>query len=358
MTCLKSLKLNYFRNITDQSLIFSDRFNLIYGENGSGKTSVLEAIYLLSNGKSFRSSQKAHIIQHQQAEFTVFAEVLQASGLTEKIALQKKQTANARLLINGQVCRALSTAAELLPVVLIDPNSYGLVEEGPGYRRQYIDWLLFHVKHDYNQLYANYHKALKQRNAALKQSLPRKECIEWDHLLIELGEQIGIARRDTLTQLTPIFNQLISELNFGIEVSLSYQIGWNSGLTLAEALQATLAKDLILGYTSVGPQRADICFSVNNCPAADVLSRGQEKLVVACLLISQALYYENDKDNSPIYLLDDFSSELDDNNRNKFFSMLSNLNGQFILTATSKQFFPDNLMQQSTMFHVKHGVIS
>jgi DNA replication and repair protein RecF len=356
MATINRLVLDNIRNLSHAELKFSSRYNLCYGSNGSGKTSILESIYLLSNGKSFRSHNKSRIIQHQQDSFTIFAEVISHDS-EEKIGMQKSQNGHTRLQLNGEKCKSLAMIAEILPVVLIDPNSYGLIEDGPTSRRQYLDWGLFHVEQSYAQLTSDYAQCLKQRNAALKQSKPIPELKLWDGSLASLGEQIHCCRLRFLEAIEPFFHKLIIALDFSVDVQLDYAPGWDQKLDLLTAIQRGLGKDMALGYTTVGPQRADVLFSVNDVPASDVLSRGQEKLVVTALMLAQGEYYRHVKQDECIYLIDDLPSELDQSNRDKLFELLATIPGQMLITATDVRYFPKNINMLGNVFHVKHGIL-
>lgn len=361
MTIIKQTLINSFRNLGEVNLQFSNSYNYIYGCNGSGKTSILEALYMLANGKSFRSSVKTHIIQHHKDKFTVFAK-LEADGQEYRCGLEKSVKENARLHINGERCRSIAKASEILPIILIDPHSYDLIEEGPSYRRHYMDWLLFHVKHDYRQIAQEYAKCLKQRNAALKQQLPKQVCQTWDPQLIELATTIDGYRKELLDNLQPFYQEMVAKLQFPVEVNLSYYQGWDKSSDFASGLLASFYKDQAIGYTAVGPQRADIKLMVEDIPASDVLSRGQSKLAIAALLLAQGSYYQSLMSNAPIYFVDDLASELDQQNRQNLYGLLADVEGQMFVTATEKELFPKSGPEAVTeaenyLFHVKQGEI-
>ena len=355
MTVITHCNIQDFRNLTSLSCDFSAGVNLIIGVNGSGKTSMLEAIYILANGKSFRSSIKSHIIQHNKDQFTVFAELIVADK-RHRCGLEKSLNGNARLQINGEKCRSLAKSSELLPIILIDPHSYDLIEEGPSFRRHYMDWLLFHVKHEFSKTAQEYTKCLKQRNSALKQQLSKDVCQTWDPQLIELSKTITEYRLALLENLKPLYQSMVEKLGFSVDVRLVYSKGWPEECDFAQALCDSFRKDQALGYTTVGPQRADIKLTVENIPASDVLSRGQSKLAIAALLLAQGQYYCSIKNNSPIYLVDDLASELDLENRAMLFSVLKEVDGQMFITATNEAVFPSENEFDGKVFHVKHGV--
>lgn len=356
MTLLKMTQITAFRNLNDVNLHFAARFNYIYGENGSGKTSILEALYMLAHGKSFRSAVKSHIIQHQKSKFTIFAE-LDVEGTQYRCGLEKSIDSNARLHINGEKCRSIAKASELLPIILIDPHSYDLIEEGPSFRRHYLDWLLFHVKHDYSKVAQEYAKCLKQRNSALKQQHSKEVCQTWDPQLIRLASTINEYRQALLEALKPLYQSMVQDLEFPVDITLNYYQGWEGGVGFAEALASAFYKDQVMGYTTVGPQRADVRLRVGDIPASDVLSRGQSKLAIAALLLAQGQYYQVIKANAPIYFIDDLTSELDQKNRVKLYDLLERVEGQMFITATEQALFVGANDTGGKVFHVKQGEI-
>lgn len=358
MAYIKELRIQHLRNLTEVQLFPSPELNLIIGVNGSGKSSLLEAIYLLSHGRSFRSSSKLSLIQYNIDSLNLFTEISTGENL-HRIGVQKSQHGNTKLRINGEYSRSLAAAAELLPVVLVNPNSDQLMDEGPSHRREYLDWILFHVEHDYPQCYQEFEQALKQRNAALRQQYSRSDCIVWDEVLIDRGLKITELRRSVLKEIEPYFQTLLARLNINIPIRLDYMTGWgeNPQQTFSDALQQSFLKDMALGYTTVGPQRADINILSHELEAASIVSRGQEKLIITSLTLAKALYYEAHQHQMPIILLDDIASELDPRNRQALFDLLDTVPAQYFITATEDSIFPPSLKERATMFHVEHGVI-
>ncbi len=360
MAFIHELRIQHLRNLTEVQIIPGRELNLIVGVNGSGKSSLLEAIYLLSHGRSFRSSSKLSLIQYHGETLNLFTEI--STGETHhRIGVQKSQQGNTKLRINGEYSRSLAAAAELLPVVLINPNSDQLMEEGPSHRREYLDWILFHVERDYPQCYQEFEQALKQRNAALRQNYSRSDCMVWDEVLIDRGMKISELRRSVLKEIEPYFQRLLARLNINLPIRLEYAAGWgvdNPHQSFAEALQQSFLKDVALGYTTVGPQRADIHLLSQEHEAASIVSRGQEKLIITALTLAKALYYEAHCHQMPIILLDDIASELDPNNRQLLFHLLETVPAQYFITATEEAIFPASLKEHATLFHVEQGVVT
>lgn len=357
MAIIKLCRIKLFRNLTDLDITLNKTYNLIYGKNGSGKTSLLEAIYCIAFGKSLRSSSKDSIIQHNQKGFTIFTDI-SANEQSFKIGLEKNSSCNARMHINGEKSRSIATANQIIPVILIDPHSYGVIEHGPAYRRQYLDWLLFHVKQRYAEISQQYNKCLKQRNAALKQQSSFAICSTWDKQLIDLSAKISQARMQLINELAPVYERLVTMLDFNVNIDLCYKQGWAENVEFDKALRDCFDKDMALGYTTIGPQRADIDFLVNGFAASDVLSRGQAKLAVSCLLLAQGEYFRDYKKQTAVYLIDDLASELDSDNREKLFNLITQVPGQYLITATELDLFPDFLQSEATLFHVEQGELT
>ena len=359
MTVIHKLSLTHFRNMSQTDLAFSPTYNCIIGANGAGKTSVLEAIHLLSYGKSFRNlDDKLCLIQQEAEEFTVFTEI-SAENTIHRLGMHRGRATRTKLKLDGEVCRSLSKFTLLLPTILIEPNSHALLSEGPSQRRHYLDWGLFHVEQNYGATLEAFHHCLKQRNAALRAGLSSAECQIWDKQLSELAENIDAYRAQFIKLIEPYFNEMLQRLEFSEMVELSYSRGWESAYHYSEALQRQFSKDKALGYTSSGPQRADINFCIGAMPAADKLSRGQEKLVIAALLFAQAAYYQELKQRNCCFLIDDLASELDPINRSRFFNLISQFPAQYFITAIEASVFANaSQLCEKKLFHVEHGEIT
>lgn len=357
MTTINNLKICNLRNIEACFLRLNPHYNFFFGNNGSGKTSILEAIYLLAVGRSFRSYLKDRIVTHRKHELTIFAELIHSKAHKVKLGFSKIIEGKASLKINGEYCRSLAAAAKLIPVLLIDPNSYDLLEKGPKERRQYLDWGLFHVKPSYHEVSNKFQRCLKQRNAALKAQQAKTICRTWDKELADLAKQITEYRQAYFTQLQPYFNDLLNILNLDIEIKAFYYPGWDKKyISLPMALEETWNKDFALGYTTCGPQKADVIYKINDIPAEDVLSRGQMKLLVSALQFTQGKLHTELTGENVIYLIDDLASELDKDNRQKLFALLEKIVGQVFITATDKTVF-SQINTVNSLFHVEQGIV-
>ncbi|MDX1351582.1 MAG: DNA replication/repair protein RecF [Thiomicrorhabdus sp.] len=344
MTQLTKLSIQNFRNCSAANFEFNAGLNLIIGNNAAGKTAIIEAIWLLATGRSFRSQKSHHLIQHNQTSATIFCEAVSShdSNDTHKVGIQKTLD-NTLLRIDGETVKSHGPIAKLLPIQLLTPESHKLLEEGPKARRQFMDWGCFHQSAEFMPLWRNYQRALKQRNHALKKRLPKEQVQLWDQTLVESALKIDEIRQNYLEELTPYLitfcQALMPEINS--EVVCQYRAGWPKATdSLLELYQQSFAKEQQLGHTQYGAHRADIRFKFHNQEAMNVLSRGQQKLFVCALLLAQAGLHEKVVNEPVIMLIDDLPAELDEIHRTKLLELLQILNIQHIITTTSENLIP------------------
>jgi DNA replication and repair protein RecF len=350
---ISRFSIHHFRNISDVDLIFSPRFNLIFGDNGSGKTSLLEAIYYLAHNRSFRSHLKQRIIQHDKDKFTLFAEVFD-----DKIGLEKSSKQRSQLRLNEEALQNISTITKKLPIQLIDAKSFQLLDAGPEYRRQFLDWGVFHVEHQYLSVWKKFQRVLKQRNQALRQKLPLSEIQLWDERFVVYAEAMTDLREAYFTEFLEYFNKNCHEMNVMKGLTCTYSSGWEKEASLSECLDKNNARDLKLGFTHAGPHRADIKIQMKNVAVKDVLSRGQQKLLVFMLKTAQLEYFYQKTGKRPLFLVDDLGSELDNTRRGIIIDKLNQLQAQIFVTGITKDIFAGVSQEGSSMFHVEHGRVS
>lgn len=321
---LVGINITNFRNLSKAELNFSDQCNLFYGKNGSGKTSLIEAIYFLILGRSFRSHLLRRIVKYGSDSFSLFGKIQQennqvAVGLTRSIESGKQiKMAGKNIPSNIEITR-------LSPLQLLTHNSYFLLSDGPKGRRQFIDWGLFHVKHPFLDLWRKVERILEQRNIALRTKLAIDCAQAWDKELSSLGYELHQHRQQYVQSFIPIAQDILQKLSCDFSVNISYVAGWNTSLELHAALANAIKTDFTLGYTSVGPQRADLQISVGKVPAKDALSRGQQKLLLYGLQIAQGILLEQLTGKKCIYLVDDLLAELDNHKCKLLAEILLNL---------------------------------
>jgi len=355
---LSKLVINQFRNINSAQLNFNRQINIITGKNGSGKTSLLEAIYFLGLGRSFRSHLTSRIVQHEHKEFTLFSEINQ-HDLVTPIGLQKSKNGDTILKINNAIAKKLSNLTHYLPLQLITPESSTLLSGSPKNRRAFLDWGVFYHDPLFYQNWARIKRLLKQRNAALKQCKTYNELQVWDNELCLLSQKISEQRETYFEQLLVLIKSTLNDFLPDYEISCQFFCGWDKkNKSLAEYLRDNFVRDNQLGYTTAGPQKADIRFKIEGYPVADVLSRGQLKLFVYALQLAQGLFLNSVDKKQCIFLIDDFSSELDQNKQQILAKHIADSGAQLFITVIE----PDNInklfTQKNSVFHVEHGQIT
>ena len=398
---IERLQISHLRNLTQISLEPA-ACNVIIGANGSGKTSLLEAIFLLSRGKSFRHHQPKRYIQHYQNNTTVHAKLNDSRTL----AIQKQADATTILRLNQTTVYNQSILTEQLPTLLIDPSTMDMLEQGSASRRQLLDWLVFHMKQGFHPQWMAYQRLLKQRNSLLKSTrhltqVQLAELKSWDKGLSNHAALIHHYREQVFTEWQPYFAKSIVQLlpSYADQLSLSYNAGYDTSVALDVQLNERLEQDLQLGYTRIGNHRADIhvhwrsdepindqtidartAASAHSIQtklptlkeqAANVLSRGEKKLLITALRLSQLPLLLNDEERSnslnddlssratPVVLLDDITAELDNRAIEILLSTLAQLPCQVFMTSLTDDILPlvNELWSQPNVFHVKQGRI-
>lgn len=358
---LKRLSVTAVRNLHPVTIYPSPHINLIYGDNGSGKTSLLEAIHILGLARSFRSTRLQPVIQHQHEACTVFGELLLDNGVVTSMGITRSKQADYQIRIDGQTVRSTAQLADTLPLQLINPDSFRLLEGAPKQRRQYLDWGVFHVEHQFLGTWQRLQKSLKQRNSLLRRGrIERSQLTPWEAELVASSERIDQFRRAYIARLKPVFEQVLAQLVSLDELTLSYFRGWDKERDLQAVLDSQFDRDCQLGHTQAGPQRADLRLRIKGMNAAEVLSRGQQKLVVCALKIAQGyLLKESGRQQDCVFLVDDLPSELDEQHRNALCRLLEGLNCQVFITGVEAEQLARSWQKETllTMFHVEHGHI-
>jgi DNA replication and repair protein RecF len=332
---LSRVQVTDFRCLHSVDLDLDPHFTLISGPNASGKTSLLEAMYVLGRGRSFRTRRLEHLIRHGADRFTVFGEVDTAH---RRLPLGVEGSiAGMRARISGEKPASLAELALLLPVQIIDPEVHHLIEEGPSRRRRFLDWGVFHVEQEFVGHWQRYQQVLKQRNAALKSRQPRSTVAAWDADLVRSGDLLTAARSRYVTSLSQQAIAIGRNL-LGMELALSYRTGWPKDLSMAEALQQCWNQDQEAGATQIGPHRAELNIRLDGNAVKDRISRGQQKLLAAALLVAQVKLFPEGGAVQPTLLLDDPAAELDDARLAGLIREVSAQDVQLIVTTLHEEF--------------------
>ena len=352
---LLHLEVRGIRNLTSISLDFSPSLNLIYGANGSGKTSLLEAIHVLGLGRSFRTLQAKKLVQAGLGVATVFGRV-DIGGQVWQLGVQKSDADPTLIKINGEIAASAADLAELLPLQLINPESDQLVLGEPKERRAFLDWGLFHVEQNYLEGWRRYRRVLQQRNAALRQGAKDTELGHWDAMLADEGERLSSLRTEYLASLAPPFKTFCQELGLVEHTVAMFRRGWTKELPLLEVLQRNRESDRSAGYTQSGAHRADFRLQLDGQDGADVFSRGQLKLTVCALRLAQAINLFERRGRRCVFMVDDLPAELDPDKRRLLLRALAKAGGQVFVTATERNLVDLADWEQYRMFHVERGV--
>lgn len=326
---LSHLALTNVRCIEAAELTMPAGLTLIWGPNGSGKTTVLESIYTLGRGRSFRIRNSERLIRYGQAQLRVIGQITRPSGELQVVGIEVSRAGTAAR-IAGRPADSLAELSSTFAVQVIDPGVHRLVEEGGYRRRRWMDWAVFHVEPQFVETWWRYMRAVKQRNAALK--LQADHAAIWDPELARLGESIAASRARFVETLQPYWHEEVAALS-GLNVELHYQRGWSQEHTLEEALAASRARDAARQLTHAGPHRADIALRLHGRTARDVLSRGQQKLVAIAMTLAQLRLLQQVSDLVPTLLLDDPAAELDGDHLARFIARVALLRCQRVVTS-------------------------
>ena len=361
---IDKLSLKNFRNISDVNITLHPKLNFIYGLNASGKTSLLESLYFISTGRSFKSRRVENIIRRDAklTEFILFGKltVKQHNMDDFQIGIKKSTILPTQIRVNKESIKSASKLAKLSPIILIDPLSFELLNGSPTQRRQFLDWGVFHVEHSFSSDLNNYINCLKQRNSLLRNGKIDDILLNvWDKKLSDLGEKVHIQRSAYFEKFEQRLDLFLKYFSLNENIKVTYSKGWEKSKSLLEALQQFKSRDIERKFTQAGPHRADIKVSIYGQPASENLSRGQQKLFIFAMFLAQmqTLYEEFTKHT--VVLIDDVAAELDDDNLNLVFKKLTELDAQIVLTVLNTNIL--NRIEKNTtdykMFHVEHGKI-
>ena len=333
---LQKLHLENFRLFQDKTFKFSDGINLILGENGSGKTAVLESLNILLTGNSFRAKETKECIHSDKEFFNV-----SAKGIIKGkyLSLIVENNHNKRLFSKRMLGEMSVKKGEIYFLLVVLAKNLKMIDGEPEIRREFFNELMFHVKPETKKLHNSYQKALKQRNRSLKKRLTRTEVSLWSKKLSALGLELSleqynffkIFREHTLESMEK--NVSNGSFNYLNKLSLNFTKGWERSKKLEESLFESLERDMALGFTSKGPHRMDYTFTVKNKRASSNLSRGQIKILILLVFLSSITLLKDLMDTEILLMIDDLGSELDFNNLTSILMKILESENQIILTG-------------------------
>ena len=362
---ISQLQARDFRLFGNLLLDAHPRFNLITGDNGAGKTSLLEALHVLGRGNSWRVLP-AQLARDGTQAWQVAGQIVDPSGAPPdllKLTWRDREIA----IEYGEGELALSELVRRLPLQILDPGMHRMLEEGPGIRRRFLDWGVFHVEHRFMPTWKRARRALRQRNAMLREGGTPAQLAPWNRELAESAEQLSAQRRAHALEVEARSQALLAELLPGERWQLRYSQGWDADRSYLEVLEASLERDRRHGLTMSGPQRAELGFYTAHLGthadgegAAKAvkgrISRGQQKLLVAAFILAQCWIVAERGGRVPVLLLDDFTAELSSTFQSRLLQALLAYPGQKFVTALELPEAMKNTLD-AHMFHVEHGML-
>ncbi|CAA0083248.1 DNA replication and repair protein RecF [BD1-7 clade bacterium] len=372
---IKKVIVDQVRNLSHVSLEGFESFNLLVGPNGSGKTSFLEAVALASQGRSFRSHKIAHVINHEDSTLSVFIEAEDRHGLNHRIGIRRNRQNQFQVRVNGEGIHSLAELSQVLPILVIDNEAFQLLDGSASVRSRFLDWGVFHVKHEFYHQWRIYSRALKQRNELLKSGHSNQDEYDvWDEHILNAGFAITQYRLAFLQvfnihflQYAKMFDPLFADIALGFktgwdrvnhDVCESMPTDWFDEGSLSDKFRSNLSQDIRYKRTQLGAHRADLHITINKMDARDVLSRGQKKSLICALKLAMAKTLKQTMARYPVLLLDDLPAELDTEHLNAVLSVINDEQYQAFITSVDTQLGNNNMPLKARMFHVEHGKIS
>lgn len=342
---IRSLELIDTRSYERVSVEFADGVTVLQGDNGEGKTNLLEAVHVLGNLTSFRTSSSDALVRMGQ-ERAVMRGVFDASGREITVEAEFNVTGRRRVLLNRQRVTQRRDLLDVIRLTVFTPDDLELVKGSPGQRRSFLDDVVAARRPADDQLRAELEKTLRQRGALLKQAKGRLTdevaltLDVWDQRVAAVGERVGAARHEVVDELAPIVDEAYREVAVGrsAEVTLVYNPPWRD-VGLAEALAEARVADVRRGVTTVGPHRDDVDIVLNGRPARTHASQGEQRSIALALRLASHRLLTARWNEAPILLLDDVFSELDPGRGAALVSALPP--GQTILTTATP--LPDHV---------------
>ena len=364
---IQSISFKNFRNLKEPTppVAFSPSINVITGANAAGKTSVLEALYMLTTARSFRTRLTHSIARHgdQGKSFLVTGRVDGSASVF--IGIQKSDE-KTRIRIQGEDVKASSELALLQPILLFEPATFSLLTGSPGDRRRFLDWGVFHVEHRFIRIWNEYQRCLKQRNSLLRSDKMNAALLDvWEGKLSKISEEVSLYRHQYFNSLERSFAQYMERFGLCQNVKLGYHKGWNKEEALVDVLKSSRERDRLARFTNAGPHRADFKMLLEGRPIREVFSRGQLKLATLALFMAHIDQLAQ-RGKQCVLLIDDISSELDQENLGRAIAELRRFDSQVFLTALDRNILkllkyssPDGFeLERMKMFHVEHGEIN
>ncbi|MGN6519724.1 MAG: DNA replication/repair protein RecF [Dokdonella sp.] len=353
---LRELRIENLRVLAQVELAPAPGWNIFTGSNGAGKTSLLEAAYLLSHGRSFRTSVREALARDGSGGYSVFGEIERSGG---RVRVGLARTARG---LDARIDGAEVPIGELLrqtAVLCFEPGSHELIAGTSEERRRYLDWGVFHVEHEFLPTWRRYQRALKQRNILLRRLASPAELDPWDHELARAAAPLAAMRRSYFDALVPHVRLLLVDLlpELG-EPMIEFDPGFDDTQSLVRVLADRLERDLARGHTGRGPHRADWALGFAAARRRDHLSRGQQKLSAFAFVLAQARLFAERAGEWPLICLDDLASEVDAEHQRRVLRAVAATRAQVFLTGTEESSALAEAVGAPARFHVEHGRVA
>ena len=336
---LKHLSILNYKNLAEVELSLSPKINCFLGDNGMGKTNLLDAVYYLSFCKSHSNPIDSQVILHEADLCMIKGKYELPDGNKEEIMCALKRRQKKQFKRNNKQYEKLSAHIGFIPLVMISPADNELIMGGSDERRTFMDVAISQFDKPYLQSLVQYNKALQQRNATLKHDNVDKSLLElWEEVMIKEGEAIFERRNLFIEELTPIFHQFYTTISQSKEaVSLNYS-SQLADCNFEERLLAARERDMILGHTTVGIHRDDLDMLINEYPIKKDGSQGQKKTFFVSLKLAQYHFLSRKSNTMPLLVLDDIFDKLDETRVKEIIQLVSEPDfGQIFISDTNRQ---------------------
>ena len=356
------LHIRSFRNLSNAELSLSPRINVLIGRNGQGKTSVLEALYVLAGFRSFRGARNRELIQHGQQAAAVQADVV-ADDIERRVKVTIEPTSK-RYLIDGKEPGSLADWIGRLVVVTFCPDDLFLVKGEPELRRRWLDRVIFLLQPSHLQHVMSYQKALRARNALLKDGMYGRDLMlldSFDETLARLGARVVAERRAWVAQLAPLIDSEFAALTRGerqCQVSLSTAFEGTSEAEYLQQLVSLRSEDARRRKTSFGAHQDDIDLRQNGEGARKFASQGEQRALTLALKLAEVTLLENERKVAPVLLLDDVAGELDRERNVLLYRQLERAEGQVVIAGTDLAAGVLERLHPGAVFNLENGQIS
>lgn len=358
---LDKVQIQHFRNLQNVDISPSSSLNFIFGQNGSGKSSFLEALHYLGFGRSFRTLKHKNVIQYEKDGFSIFC-VASDNQKTLKLGMARKTDDSLLVSVNGNKSNKMSELVSHVPIQIFTPQSSDLILGSPSLRRRFLDWGLFHVEPSFIQTSQEFQKLVKQKNALLRKYQQgtnveyNTQMQFWDKQIVKTGNHLTNLRKGYLDSILEHINSNLMQFLPEFLVEISYHRGWEKDSSLEESMLKKYERDCRNGYLSVGPHKADLKLKCKGVDVSETLSRGQLRMLVAALQLAQIQHLSGKTQKSCVFLLDDVGAELDETKRESFIDRLLENETQLFISAIEKsQLLFIEKYKNKKMFHVEHG---